>query len=182
MDVYKWISVITAAALIITFLSNKDLPNWVFNMWFIFVVATAIYGFYLRGSRTTNEEPSLVTDKPKNKKVKEREISPRTPEELAEMADDSERTSIEVETLIEQQIGTWITVKGKLREAQNVGNHSILVWVERASDSFFTVSLFFDIKWFSRIQMLSKGDEIVVTGKVREIGRYQVSLEECELK
>ena len=192
MTLYNWISLVHSAAWLITFLYNqKNLPGSIFYVWGAIAVATAIYGIspiWIRKEDITKElegacEATATPPIEQDSNLPEmRVFSPRTPKELAKIADDKRRTTIELEAMIKQHLGSWITVRGKLSDASG-GKYFATIHIGDPIDSPPWVRMKFDSKkWLPKIQTLSKGDEIVVIGKVRSITKYEIELEECELK
>ena len=112
---------------------------------------------------------------------KERVFSRRTPKELVDMFEG--RTNLEAERITQQHIGSWLRVKGKVENISNSSGGSLMVFLGDLFDTPPMITLWFEAdKWLPKIQTLSKGDEIVVLGKIKEIRRSRIELELCELE
>ena len=112
---------------------------------------------------------------------KERVFSRRTPKELTDIFDG--RTNLEAEMITKQHIGSWLHVKGEVYNISSTSGGSLMVYLVEPIDSPPLLILMFNKKkWLTEIQTLGKGDEIAAVGKIKEIEKFRIWLELCELR
>jgi hypothetical protein len=95
-------------------------------------------------------------------------------------------THIQAEKLTEAYRGKWLKVSGPLGDV--MGNTSERAQVTFARNApifvgrYFQVFMYFDrSQWDDRLSVLRPGTKITVIGRIREINRIEVHLENCEL-
>jgi hypothetical protein len=113
---------------------------------------------------------------------KERTFVNSTPEDLTRVFE--EHTEIQAKTLVADAIGKWMKVTGPLG---NVGEFTSFSQVTFVSGTFLhpihpTIYMYFrKKKWFDRISVLNRGNNITVVGRIREIRNGEIHLDNCEL-
>ena len=86
--------------------------------------------------------------------------------------------SIHAKKLAEPFIGKWMKISGQLAEI-SPGKYSIAVRFIDPPVSFLSMSFKHD--WKDRLEILRRGDQITVLGKLTEISRTTIRLEDCEI-
>lgn len=114
----------------------------------------------------------------------ERIFSRRTPEELVALVKD--HTGWTASDLTRPHIGTWLRIEGTVDNISPPSDHTITVSVDLSRGhlmrSMLLVFLSFDkTRWRDRLRILTIGDPITVIGKIRQIDKETMNLEECEL-
>ena len=101
----------------------------------------------------------------------------QTPEWLLGLR--SGKTTAEGNRAVEPYIGKWITVRDRIDDVI-IGSSPTITF---ARSPFHLAYLWvrFDDTWKARIEVLTKGQEIVVRGQIKEISGASVALGDCEL-
>jgi hypothetical protein len=102
-----------------------------------------------------------------------------TPEYLVSLFD-SERSLIQSQKLAEVFVNKWLKVSGHLGDVK--GETPYLMRVTFAEPTRHCVSLDFKSQeGFDRLATLKREDAITVIGKIAEIDKYSVCLDDCEI-
>ncbi len=109
----------------------------------------------------------------------ERSFVDVTPEHLTRVFE--EHTEVQAKTRVADVIGKWMKVSGPLG---SVGDFTSFSLVTFAYGSFprVTVCMYFrKRKWFDRLSVLNRGDNITAVGRIREVRYGELHLDNCEL-
>ena len=103
-----------------------------------------------------------------------------TPEYLSRLFDG--HTQLQTQSLTNIYIGKWMRVSGRVEDVSS-GSRTMSATLELSRIHLYPkVSLTFDkVKWNDRISILTVGDDIVVDGRISNIGQTWTYLEDCEI-
>ena len=140
----------------------------------------------------TQPESLIVEELPASPVIEEQAISPsggdsnrvftlRTPAEVLEEFND--RTDLQAARSTKRYVGKWITVDGIIKgvsELPRAGLIAVLIGV--TPKSYETIRLYFDSKrWQQHLDTAEEEDIIVAQGKIEQVKRFGIELEDCEL-
>lgn len=114
-----------------------------------------------------------------NALVKGRSYTRRTPMEL--VAEFDGRTEIVAKELTKRHLGQWLRVQGRVRNISPFMDDLIVVYLDQKPPEPQLALYFEEGVWRSRLNVLDKGDEVVVDGKIEDISERAVRLEDCVL-
>ena len=111
----------------------------------------------------------------------ERIFSRRTPEELIALVKD--KTEWAASDLTKPHIGTWLRIKGPIYNIRPPSDNTVTVAVDfsRGYPTLLVFLSFDETPWRERLRILDIGDSITAIGKISQINKTNISLEECEL-
>lgn len=101
-----------------------------------------------------------------------------TPDEL--LAIGTDETSLVAHGLKKPYLGKWIRVEGKVDDINRYTSGKFIVTIDITDSSY--MSLRFDERWGEYLETMGKDFYIVAHGKIDEIERYGLWIEECELE
>jgi hypothetical protein len=153
--------------------------TWLFSG----VGVTVLVGLYfaVRSALTTKTATSSASSvaPPSVPAVQNKQFVNVTPEYLVSLFD-SEHTSTESQKLAEVFVNKWLRVSGHLGEVK--GGTPYLMRVTFAEPARHCVLLDFKSQeGFDRLATLKREDAITVIGKITEIDKYSVCLDNCEI-
>lgn len=133
-----------------------------------------------------SQEPEIPLDEPPSrteKRKKERIHANVTPQQLMDLYQG--RMTAEATALAEPYFGKWVTwtatVHDKEKDVDFFDEISWSVtWIPE-SDQLAKVTMWFSSDWTDRIAVLQKAEQIIVTGKISDVGLSSVVIRECEL-
>jgi hypothetical protein len=99
-----------------------------------------------------------------------------TPDYLMDLVEG--KLSTEAERMIEPYIGKWMTVTDRISDVSIRNTGSI---VTERNDRYRQLDLWFNSAWNERLNVLYKGQEIRVNGKIDRIWPTRIFLIDCEL-
>ena len=101
----------------------------------------------------------------------------RTLEEI--LAEYNNRTDMQAERVLQQYIGKWFKVDGEIKDISELSDY-ILVFLGEPLK--ITADLRFEKKrWRESLETMTIGDRLASEGKIREVRRRTISLEDCEI-
>lgn len=111
----------------------------------------------------------------------ERIFSRRTPEELIALVKD--QTEWAASDLTKPHIGTWLRIERPIYDINPPDDNTVIVTVDfsRGYSSLLVFLSFDETHWRDRLRILTTGDRITAIGKISQINKIGISLEECEL-
>jgi hypothetical protein len=94
-----------------------------------------------------------------------------------------EYTDIQAKKLAAPYIGKWMKISGPLEDVGEFSGYACQVtFADRLfSTSKTTVFMYFKKEWIERLSILKRNDSIAVLGKIKDVTRVSVSLDNCEL-
>lgn len=163
-------------------------------------VSTIVLGFCLlawasfRASRTATPIGDLrkdlsdarvpgnfVATAPSPSLAPEREFVDVTPEELMQMC--HEHMDIQAQRLVQPYKGKWMKVSGRINNIRSSSDESAQVTFIRDTGGLIRdfYMYFKGTKWVERLAVLTRGNSVVVIGKITEISGICVTLQDCEI-
>jgi hypothetical protein len=112
-------------------------------------------------------------------RTEERSFVDVTPEDLRRVFE--EYTEIQARTRVADVIGKWVKVSGPLGNVGDFTSFSQVTFAHRPSPSAIVYMYFRKKKWFDRLSVLNRGDNITVVGRIREVRGGELHLDNCEL-
>jgi hypothetical protein len=103
-----------------------------------------------------------------------------TPEDLASVF--KERTEIQARIQVADVIGKWMKVSGPLGNVGEVTSFSQVTFAHRPSHPASVYMWFHKGKWFDRLSVLHRGDNITVVGRITGVRYGELNLDNCELQ
>lgn len=110
---------------------------------------------------------------------KEQSVVDVTPEDLTRVFE--EHTEIQARTRVANVIGKWMKVSGPLGNVGEFTSFSQVTFADRSSPRATVYMYFRKKKWFDRLSVLNRGENITVFGRIREVEYGVLHLDNCEL-
>jgi hypothetical protein len=101
------------------------------------------------------------------------------PEDLTRVF--QEHTEIQARTRVADAIGKWMKVSGPLGNVGDFTSFAQVTFVHRPSPHPTVYMYFRKKKWFDRVSVLNRGNDITVVGRIREVRYGELHLDNCEL-
>jgi len=109
----------------------------------------------------------------------ERSFVDITPEDLVRVF--KEYTEIQARTRVADVIGKWMKVSGPLGNVGDFTSFAQVTFALRPSPRATVFMYFRKKKWFDRISLLNRGNDITVVGRISEVKYGELHLDNCEL-
>ena len=91
---------------------------------------------------------------------------------------------MEIDNIIRPYIGKWLKVHNKIRDVSEFKDEiSIAVNISIKESYSRSIFLRFNKKrWKAELETMKEGDRLIAEGKIREVEKYNIWLEDCEVK
>lgn len=109
----------------------------------------------------------------------ERTFVDSRPEDLTRVFE--EHTEIQARTRVADAIGKWMKVSGPLGNVGDFTSFAQVTFMYRPSPHPQIYMYFRKKKWFDRVSVLNRGNDITVVGRISEVKYGELHLDNCEL-
>ena len=109
----------------------------------------------------------------------ERTFVDSRPEDLTRVFE--EHTEIQARTRVANAIGKWMKVSGPLGNVSDFTSFSQVTFAHRPFPHPTVYMYFRKKRWFDRVSVLNRGNDITVVGRIREVRYGELHLDNCEL-
>jgi hypothetical protein len=109
----------------------------------------------------------------------ERTFVDSRPEDLTRVF--KEHTEIQARTRVADAIGKWMKVSGPLGNVGDFTSFAQVTFMYRPSPHPEIYMYFRKKKWFDRVSVLNRGNDITVVGRISEVKYGELHLDNCEL-